>query len=169
MNTVPIRITPLAADADHAGLYHYALSGLIGYWLSPGLFEIARHKGEDFISFPQFDEMQAAIGIHLCGLPRPLRPDEIHYLRGELDLSQGDLGRLLGYRDKQRVAAAERRADDSRPLAPTADMLLRNHYLGMLGAHDLVGDDYRDAAMALSLALRDPVHPAEETHHLLAA
>lgn len=173
MGRSPIRIIPLADDADHAALYHYELSGLDGYWLAPELFEVSHRDGEPFISFPQFDHMQAAIGMHLCRLARPLGPREIRFLRSELDLSQGDLGRLLGYRDKQRVAAAERLVDDRRPLAPTADLLLRSHYLGMIGAHDPVhnpvGKAYRDTAMALSLALRDPVEPAPDTHHLLAA
>lgn len=66
------------------------------------------------------------------------------------------------------MLAAEKQADDRKPLAPSADMLLRSHYLGMLGQHNLVGDAYRQAAITMSQALSRPMHPVDDTDHLLA-
>ena len=57
---------------------------------------------------------------------------------------------------KQRVAAAEKLTGAPRPLVPTAEMLLRSHYLGMHGAAQLSGADYRSAAMAVAAALTAP-------------
>lgn len=117
----------------------------------------------------EFDNIQAAIGMHICELQRPLGPREIRFLRGEMGFSQTDLGVALGYRDKQRVLSAEKLSEDRKPLNTPADMLLRNHYLGMIGKHDLVGDDYRNAAIAMSEALNRPMQPVDDTDHLVAA
>lgn len=161
-----IEVHDLSPDADREQFYHYSLSGLNNYWLAPGLFEISK---DGDLRLLELDNIQAAIGMHICGLQRPLGPREIRFLRGELNFSQTELGRLLGYSDKQRVAAAEKRTDDRKPLAPTADMLLRSHYLGMIGKHDLVGDDYRIAAIAMSEALNRPMQPVDDMDHLVAA
>ena len=77
-------------------------------------------------------------------------------MRAGLGLSQAGLGALLGYRDKQRVAAAEKRGGGRRPLAPTAELLLRSHYLAFTGAARLTGDEYRAAAAAIAAALTAP-------------
>jgi len=163
---IRIKVRNLSPDADRDEFYHYSLSGLNNYWLAPELFEISK---DGDLRLLELDNIQAAIGMHLCRLRRPLGPHEIRFLRGEMAFSQTDLGRLLGYSDKQRVAAAEKRTDDRKPLAPTAEMLLRSHYLGMLGVHHLVGEDYRKAAIAMSKALNRSLHPVAETDHLLAA
>lgn len=161
-----IEVRDLSPDANREDYYHYSLSGLDNYWLAPGLFEI-NEDGD--LRLLELDNIQAAIGMHICGLVRPLGPREIRFLRSEMELSQAELGLILGYKDKQRVLAAEKLTDDRKPLAPSADMLLRSHYLGMLGRHDLVGDAYRQAAITMSEALSRPVHPVDDTDHLLAA
>ena len=161
-----IEVHDLSPDADREKFYHYSLSGLDNYWLAPELFEISK---DGDVRLLELDNIQAGISMHICGLQRPLGPREIRFLRGELNFSQTELGRLLGYSDKQRVAAAEKLTDERKPLAPTADMLLRSRYLGMLGVHDLIGEDYRKAAVAMSEALNRPLHPVAETDHLLAA
>ena len=161
-----IEIRDLSPDADKAEYYHYSLSGLDNYWLAPGLFEI-NEDGD--LRLLELDNIQAAIGMHVCGLARPLGSREIRFLRSEMGLSQAELGLILGYKDRQRVLAAEKLTNGRKPLAPSADMLLRSHYLGMLGRHDLVGDAYRQAAITMSEALSRPVHPVKDTDHLLAA
>lgn len=161
-----IEVHDLSPDADRDEFYHYSLGGLNNYWLAPGLFEI-NEDGD--LRLLELDNIQAAIGMHICGLHRPLGPREIRFLRAEMGFSQTDLGIALGYKDKQRVLSAERLSEDRSPLMASADMLLRNHYLGMLGKHDLVGDDYRAAALAMSEALNRPMQPVDDMDHLLAA
>ena len=161
-----IEVHDLSPDADREEFHHYSLSGLNNYWLAPVLFEI-NEDGD--LRLLEFDNIQAAIGIHICELQRPLGPREIRFLRGEMGFSQTDLGIALGYRDKQRVLSAEKLSEDRKPLNTPADMLLRRHYLGMIGKHDLVGDDYRNAAIAMSEALNRPMQPVDDIDHLVAA
>jgi len=152
-----IRIRPLPPDADLAGCRRYragvVADGLPGYWLAPVLFGIGA-DGAPALAAPE--RVEVAIGLHLCRRRRPLGPREIRFLRAGIGVSQGGLGRLLGYRDKQRVAAAEKLTGAPRPLVPTAEMLLRSHYLGMHGRDHLSGADYRNAAMAVAGALTAP-------------
>lgn len=168
MNDKPITVIPL--ESEHIqSLYHYTESGLNNYWLSPDLFEMSEFEGQDAVTFPAFDDMQAAIGLHICSLGRALGPREIRFLRGELNFSQRELGQILGYRDKQSVAKAERLNKNREPLSATADMLLRHRYLSYLGRGDeIIGDEYRQDALQLAQALRQP-HPMQEQDWQLAA
>jgi DNA-binding transcriptional regulator YiaG len=171
MVMVEIEIKELAADINKAELLHYRMSGLNNYWLSPALFD---RNAEGEVRLLDFDHIQAAIGMHIAALRRPLGPREIRFLRKEMDVSQSQLGRLLGYKDKQRVAAAEKSDAGRKPLVASADMLLRHHYLHVLGLnaagnHGLVGAAYRSAALALSEALNRGIFEVDQTDHLLAA
>ena len=152
-----IRVRPLPPDTSLAGLRRYRPNGAAdtpaGYWLAPALFGIGP-DGAPALAAPESVDM--AIGLHLCRLRRRLGPREIRFLRAGIGVSQGGLGRLLGYRDKQRVAAAEKLTGAPRPLVPTAELLLRSHYLGMHGASRLSGADYRSAALAVAGALTTP-------------
>ena len=173
-----IRVRPLPLAADRAGLRPYRAGGmpdglagdgptdywLAGYWLSPALFGSGM-DGAPSLAAPGL--VDAAIGRHLCRLRRPLGPREIRFLRAGLGVSQAGLGRLLGYRDKQRVAAAEKRTGAPRRLVPTAEMLLRSHYLGMHGPAQLSGDEYRRAAMAIAAALTAPPADLPQTEYLV--
>ena len=168
-----IRVRPLPPAADRTGLRPYRAGGmpdgvpadgLAGYWLSPALFGIGADGGPA-LAAPGL--VEAAIGRHLCRLRRPLGPREIRFLRAGLGVSQAGLGRLLGYRDKQRVAAAEKRAGAPRPLVPTAEMLLRSHYLGMHGPAQLSGDAYIGAASAIAAALAAPPADLPQTEYLV--
>ena len=163
-----IRVRPLPPDADLAGLRRYragvVADGLPGYWLAPALFGTGA-DGAPALADPA--RIDVAIGLHLCRLRRPLGPREIRFLRAGLGLSQAGLGRILGYRDKQRVAAAEKLTGAPRPLVPTAEMLLRSHYLGMQGAAQLSGADYRSAAMAVAAALTAPPGDYPPTAYLV--
>ena len=159
-----IRVRPLPPAADRTGLRRYGgpatdaqkydapdFDGLHHYWLAPNLFgaDGAARRADPAT-------IDAAVGAHLCRLRRPLGPRELRCLRAGLGLSQAGLGALLGYRDKQRVAAAEKRGGGRRPLAPTAELLLRSHYLAFTGAARLTGDEYRAAAAAIAAALTAP-------------
>jgi DNA-binding transcriptional regulator YiaG len=153
MKNDAVKVMPLCDDADRDELHHYTASGLVNYWLSPGLYEVAKHDEEDVIIYKQLDDVQAAIGMHICTLMRPLGPREIKFLRSELGFSQSEMGCALGYRDKQPVLKAERLNEKREPLSATADLLLRNVYLGMIGEHPLVGEAYRAEALRLSNSL----------------
>jgi hypothetical protein len=161
-----LKVKKLARDASRETYFHYTDSGLNNYWLGPGLFEM-NDAGD--LRLLEFDNIQATIGMHICNLPRRLGPREVRFLRGEIGVSQSELGAMLGYKDKQRVLAAEKLDAEGVSLAVGADMLLRLHYLNMLGRHNLVGDSYQQQALDMALQLQQSEQEAEADDHLLAA
>ena len=163
-----IEVKPLE-NGNTDGLYHYTVSGLNNYWLEPGLFEISEYEGEEYITFPHLFDLNAAIGMHICRLQRPLGPLEIRFIRGELDFSQAELGAVLGFKDKQRVAKAELLTDGRQFLNAAADMLLRHIYMDILGFSPLVGDDIRQAAAEMGKNMTNRRQIIEEENWQLAA
>lgn len=161
-----IAVTEMSPDANKEGLHHYLLSGLTNYWLAPELFD--ENEAGDLRLF-QLDNVHAAIGMHICGLERPFGPHEVKFLRSELGFSQTQMGHALGYKDRQPILKAERIGNNRDALTPTADLLLRNVYLGWLGGHSLVGEAYRLAALKLSEALLLPAHSVDKIDYRIAA
>lgn len=160
-----LQIKPLA---DTEGLYHYRDCGLDKYWLSPDLYELGEYDGMETVTFSKLDEIQATIGMHICSFDRPLGPKEIRFLRTELGFSQADMGRALGYRDKQRVAAAEKQDTSRQALLGPADLLLRQLYLGSVGQQPLIGDAYKSRALSLGKSLTQP-HLVDDQNWQIAA
>jgi hypothetical protein len=169
MTNINIKVEPMDDDADKAALYHYTLSGLNNYWLTPELYEIGEYEGEETIRFVDLDDVHVAIGMHICEMRRPLGPREIRFLRGELGYSQTQLGHALGYKDKQTVLKAERVNDKREPLATPADLYLRALYLGMLVQRPLIGGGGGQDALELSQAVARPIHAVDDMDYRIAA
>ena len=155
-----ITIAPLDNTGEVNDLYHYKICGLDNYWLTPDLYDRGFTDGRETLTFPRLFDVQAAIGIHVCSLDRPLTGKEVRFLRTDIGYTQSELGNVLGYKDKQRVAAAEKAgemsAERSSPLAGPADLLLRHVYLAWLGHQTPVGQAYRERALTLGRALQMP-------------
>lgn len=160
-----LQIKP-AAETD--GLYHYKESGLDNYWLSSDLFQIGEYDGMKTVTFPKLFDIQATIGIHICSFDRLLGAKEIRFLRTELGFSQADMGRALGYKDKQRVAAAEKLDASRKALLGAADLLLRQLYLNAVGQQSLIGDAYKAQALELGKSLNQP-HLVDDQNWEIAA
>lgn len=167
-----ITIAPLNSTVGLSELYHYKVCGLDNYWLTPDLYERGLTDGKETLIFPRLFDVQAAIGMHVCSLDRPLTGKEIRFLRTDIGYSQSELGSVLGYKDKQRVAAAEKAGDTaagrSSPLAGPADLLLRHVYLAWLGHQPLVGQAYRERALTLGRALQMPTLADEQVWKVAA-
>jgi transcriptional regulator with XRE-family HTH domain len=167
-----ITIAPLDNDVRMSDLYHYKVCGLDNYWLTPDLYERGLTDGRETLTFPRLFDVQAAIGMHLCSLGRPLTGKEVRFLRTDIGYTQSELGSVLGYKDKQRVAAAEKAGETttgrSPPLAGPADLLLRHVYLAWLGQQPLVGKDYRERALTLGRALQIPALADEQVWKVAA-
>ena len=161
-----ITIAPLDDDGTANGLYHYKICGLDNYWLTPDLYERGPTEGIETPTYPRLFDVQAAIGMHVCSLDRPLTGKEVRFLRTDIGYTQSELGNVLGYKDKQRVAAVGKagaqEAGNSRPLAGPADLLLRHVYLAWLGQQPLVGQAYGHRALKLGQALHRPALPDEQ-------
>ena len=102
-----ITIAPLDDDGTANGLYHYKICGLDNYWLTPNLYERGLTEGE-------------TLHFRACLMYRPqsascLFTRQVSRQGGSVPahrywLHKTELGSVLGYKDKQRVAAAERLA-----------------------------------------------------------
>ena len=148
-----IAVSPLADNASLDGLFHFEMIGLSNYWLAPELVVRQEVNGEMTCSFPEFDNISAAIGLHLCDLPRLLGPKEVRWMRHELGHTQEKLGTILGYGDRQCVAKAE--SETGKRLSPSADELLRHAYLAHLIKDEIAIANYLiDEARQRQLEIR---------------
>jgi len=170
--TTEITIKAMTDDADLANWHHYTESGLSNYWLSEHLFLSEIIDGEEYISYPQFENIHAAIGINLCELQRGLGPREIKFLRKELSLTQLALGKKFGLADDQIVSRAESLSKERHsPLSKSNDALLRIFYLKSLFLDNKDVSDYlKKAASDLFARLdADLTFDFVETQNMLVA
>ena len=79
--------------------YHYTESGLDNVWLEGGVNHTETAYGPG-TTIENLDALHSAIGGWLIDLPRPLTGAELRFIRVELDLSQRDLGGLLGIEEQ---------------------------------------------------------------------
>jgi len=103
--------------------YHYKGCGLEDVWLVSGYDEEVI-DGERAVTIRNLDGLHKAIGRFLVRRKKLLSGKEIHFLRKQMDLTQSDLARLLGY-NAQQIARYEK--DENRMPGP-ADRLLRMIY-----------------------------------------
>lgn len=76
-------------------MYHYTESGLRNVWLRNGYKEHDTPYGKG-ISIHDTEGLHRAIGVFLVTQKPHLSGAEVRFLRTEMDLSQSDLGRILG-------------------------------------------------------------------------
>lgn len=150
-----LKVEPLN-EANTEDMHHYRASGLDNYWLSPELYRRGQYDGMPTIRFPKLREIHAAIGRHVCSLDRHLGPREIQFLRIQMGLSQADIGKALGYKNKQLVAAAEKQGADRKPLHGVADLFLRSIYLNWLGGPRIFDDEFIKRVLCLAESLKKP-------------
>lgn len=104
--------------------YHYTECGLDDIYLLSG-YEIESTSYGDGVSIKHVDELHKAIGHSLVTQKKVLSGKELRFLRKEMDLTQTELGRLVGLSDQQ-VARWEK---DQYEIPSAADYLLRYFYL----------------------------------------
>jgi DNA-binding transcriptional regulator YiaG len=100
--------------------FHYRRSGLENIYLLNG-FEAEEDDGETYVTVLDVDGLHKAIGMHLVTHRKVLAPKEIRFLRKTLDLTQGEMGRLIGQSDQQ-IARWEKGENN---ISGPADRLLR--------------------------------------------
>lgn len=100
--------------------FHYRRSGLDNIYLLNG-FDAEWVDGERYVTVMDVDGLHKAIGIHLVCTRKVLAPKEIRFLRKTLDLTQSELGRLIGQSDQQ-IARWEKGENN---ISGPADRLLR--------------------------------------------
>jgi DNA-binding transcriptional regulator YiaG len=146
MMTNVITIQTLSDEDDLSKWHHFTSSGLDNYWLSEQLFNKEEYDGDIYYSYPQYDNIMAAIGVNICELPRILGPKEIKFLRAEMDMPQATLAAKLGYTDAQPVSLAESLNTRHKPLPRAEDAWVRKFYLETIENSEDVADYLREKA-----------------------
>lgn len=104
--------------------YHYTECGLDDVYLVSGYTVEETPYGEG-VSIRHVDKLHKAIGRYLVTEKKVLLGKELRFLRKEMDLTQGALGRLVGLSDQQ-VARWEK---DKCEIPSAVDYLIRYFYL----------------------------------------
>lgn len=101
--------------------YHYTECGLDCVYLINGF---TRHETDygPGISFQNVSELHKVITRYIITAPHGIRGQEVRFLRGELDISQNDLGKLMGL-EKLQILRYENKPDEAIP--GTSDRVLR--------------------------------------------
>lgn len=105
--------------------YHYTECGLDDVYLTSG-YEIRQTPYGEGVAIKHVEELHQAIGHALVTEKKVLSGKELRFLRTEMDLTQAELGQLVGLTD-QSVARWEK---DQYEIPGAADYLLRLIYLG---------------------------------------
>jgi putative transcriptional regulator len=113
--------------------YHYTASGLDYVYLINGY---TVHETEDgqAIAINDARGLHDAIARDIIGNTRPIRGQEVRFLRSQLKLSQEGLARVLR---TQRGAVARWEAAPAKPIPGAADSALRMFYALKVGGHEV--------------------------------
>lgn len=110
-----------AGDTDSQDApFHYRRCGLDNVYLLNG-FDAEWEDEERYVNVLDVDGLHRAIGVHLVTTRKTLAPKEIRFLRRTLDLTQAEMGRLIGQSDQQ-IARWEKGENN---ISGPADRLLR--------------------------------------------
>lgn len=104
--------------------YEYKECGLPGIFLHNG-YAIEEMDGEQFVSITDTLALHQAIGHHLVTNRKELAPTEVRFLRKTMDMTQAELGRMMG-QSSQQVARWEK---GTSAVPGPADRLLRVMFL----------------------------------------
>ena len=125
---------------------HYTACGLDDVYLMSG-YEIVKTSHGEGTAIKKLDELHLAIGRNLSERKNVLSAKELRFLRIHMNLTQPELGKLLGLTSQQ-VARWEKGESD---ISGAAEFLLRAYFIqhagGNLNLQELVrGLDENDAS-----------------------
>ena len=109
-------------------MYHYTECGLDYVYLDNG-YVVHETAYGPAVEVEHADELDRQIALAIINHQRSLTGQEVRFLRGLLNLTQAELGNLLG-KDAQSVARWERMKT---AIPPTEDRALRQIYLEETG------------------------------------
>lgn len=107
---------------------HYTDCGLDDVYLVGG-YEIEKTPYGEGLSVKNLDQLHRAIGCYLATQKKALSGKELRFLRKQMDLSQSELGKLLGL-SSQQVARWEKSESE---VSGPADLLLRAYFIQHAG------------------------------------
>jgi putative transcriptional regulator len=116
---------------------HYTACGLDDIYLKSG-YEIVKTPHGEGVAIKKLDELHLAIGCNLAERKKLLSAKELRFLRKHMDLTQSELGKLLGLTSQQ-VARWEKGESE---ISGSAEFLLRAYFIqhagGTLNLQELV-------------------------------
>ena len=112
--------------------YHYTASGLDYVYLLNG-YRIHETKHGKGVSITDARKLHEAIALAIISSGRPLRGQEVRFLRGQLQLSQDALARVLRQR---RGSVARWEGEPSKKIPGAADSALRMFYALKATGHE---------------------------------
>jgi putative transcriptional regulator len=107
---------------------HYTDCGLDDVYLVSGYEIEDSHYGKS-LSIKNLDELHQAIGCYLVREKKVLTAKELRFLRTEMDLTQSEMGKLLGL-SSQQVARWEKGESE---ISGAADLLMRAYFMQHVG------------------------------------
>ncbi|MFA5040441.1 MAG: hypothetical protein WC464_02255 [Bdellovibrionales bacterium] len=117
--------------------YNYKGCGLDNIYLLSG-FDIIKDEDGNSVIIHNMDSLHRAIAKQLVMEQKVLSGKEIRFLRTYLDLSQSDLGKLLGC-DSQSVARYEKeQCDIPSPTERLLRMMVLGHMMGKIDVREVV-------------------------------
>jgi DNA-binding transcriptional regulator YiaG len=123
-------------EADKEPL-HYTACGLDDVYLMSG-YEVEKTSEGDGVSIKKLEQLHNAIGCSLVKEKKVLSGKELRFLRKQMDLSQAELGALVGLTSQQ-VARWEKGESE---ISGAADVVLRllfiEHAGGNINMRELV-------------------------------
>jgi putative transcriptional regulator len=115
--------------------YHYTECGLDNVFLRNG-FETDGEGVDAAICVRDADELHRVIGVHLASEKKVLTGKELRFLRNEMDVTQEELGSLVGA-TSQSIARWEK---GQTPVNDSAESLIRLLYLEFADEHKGIRD-----------------------------
>ena len=108
-------------------MYHYVECGLDNVFLRNGYRLVSAGGYGEVALIESAEELHRAIAMRLARQSRALTGQEFRFLRGELRMTQEELGRRLGHADRQSVARWEKAIH--KPVPQLEDAVIRVLYL----------------------------------------
>ena len=124
-------------------MYHYTESGLDNVWLKGG-FEVHQTAYGEGVSIKHMDELHKVIGMSIAASFHRMNPEELRFLRVEMELSQKRLAELL-HVESQAVARWENGKTKGGVPGP-AELMIRNLYIEHAGGNPAVRQLCEDLA-----------------------
>lgn len=140
--------------------YHYKESGLDNVYLENG-FTIHQTPYGEGVSIKDTAGLHKLIGEWLVATPKKLNGAELRFIRLEMELTQRDLGAVLG-QDEQAIRRWEKYR--TRPINGSADRLLRLLYSEYVGGNVKIREAV-DRLAELDQIERAEVHLCEQHDH----
>ena len=114
----------IKGEAPESEPLHYRQCGLENVFLLNG-FDCETVDGEEHITIHNLDGLWKTIGLHIVLRQKTLAPQEVGFLRQQMDLTQAELAKMLRVTD-QTVARWEK---GDTAVNGTADFALRTAFL----------------------------------------